>query len=85
MSTKANRLIKNVRNGYSLGWSFTPLNGKSPVLKGWQKRSREKLEEALTWAANGNMGLRTGRAIASYFYTAKGAKSATLAPAVQCR
>ena len=56
------QLIENIRYGYSLGWSFTPLNGKSPVLKGWQKRPRETLEEAIAWAAQGNIGLRTGRA-----------------------
>jgi len=56
-----NALIANVRLGYSLGWSFTPLAGKRPILKGWQKRPREAMEEALAWAAQGNVGLRTGR------------------------
>jgi len=56
-----NALVANVRLGYSLGWSFTPLAGKRPILKGWQKRSRETLVEALAWAAQGNVGLRTGR------------------------
>jgi len=50
-----------VEYGYRLGWSFTPLNGKAPVLKGWQKRPRESLDEALRWATEGNVGLRTGR------------------------
>ena len=52
----------NVRFGYSFGWSFTPLNGKTPILPGWQKAPRETLEQALTWAAAGNVGLRTGTA-----------------------
>ena len=51
-----------VEYGYRLGWSFTPLNGKAPVLKGWQKRPRESLTDALRWAREGNVGLRTGRA-----------------------
>jgi putative DNA primase/helicase len=45
-----------------LGWSFTPLDGKRPVLSGWQSRERETLEEALQWAVQGNVGLRTGQA-----------------------
>ena len=57
-----NPLAANVRYGYSLGWSFTPLAGKRPVLKGWQSTPRESLEQALAWAAQGNVGLRTGRA-----------------------
>jgi len=44
-----------------LGWSFTPLDGKRPVLKRWQSSPRETLEQALAWAAKGNVGLRTGR------------------------
>ena len=53
-------LQKNIRHGYGLGWSFTPLNGKVPITKGWQDAPRETLEEALAWAAKGNVGLRTG-------------------------
>jgi hypothetical protein len=55
-------LTANVRYGYALGWSFTPLDGKRPVLKGWQSASRESLEQALAWASKGNVGLRTGKA-----------------------
>ena len=55
-----NPLVQNVRYGHGLGWSFTPLVGKRPTLKGWQGRPRETLEQALAWAANGNVGLRTG-------------------------
>ncbi|MGC9455226.1 MAG: bifunctional DNA primase/polymerase [Phycisphaerae bacterium] len=54
-------LARSVRHGHRLGWSFTPLDGKRPVLPQWQKRPRETLEEALKWAARGNVGLRTGR------------------------
>jgi hypothetical protein len=54
-------MVVNVRLGYGLGWSFTPLAGKRPILKGWQNRVREPLDEALAWAKQGNVGLRTGR------------------------
>ena len=56
-----NPLADNVSHGYERGWSFTPLNGKRPVLTAWQKRPRETLAEALAWVAKGNVGLRTGR------------------------
>lgn len=52
----------NVQYGYGLGWSFTPLSGKRPTLKGWQQQPRETLDEALAWAEQGNVGLRTGQA-----------------------
>lgn len=55
-------LAENVRCGHEFGWSFTPLAGKKPTLKGWQDRPRELFDEALAWAAQGNVGLRTGRA-----------------------
>ncbi len=54
-------LIENVRTGHLIGWSFTPLVGKKPVLKGWQSAPRETLQQALEWASRGNVGLRTGR------------------------
>jgi len=50
-----------VEYGYRLGWSFTSLVGKRPILKAWQSLPRESLEEALSWASKGNVGLRTGR------------------------
>ena len=60
--TSATDREANVRFGYGCGWSFTPLNGKTPILRGWQKAPRETLEQALAWAAAGNVGLRTGAA-----------------------
>ena len=60
-AVQENPRISNVRLGHSLGWSFTPLAGKRPILKAWQSRPHEKLEQALAWAAQGNIGLRTGR------------------------
>lgn len=52
--------LNSVREGYSLGWSFTPLDGKKPMVTGWQENPRETLEEALEWAERTNVGLRTG-------------------------
>ena len=42
----------------SLGWAFTPLNGKIPCRNGWQKEDRLSL--AVIEAHQGNIGLRTG-------------------------
>ena len=54
--------VANVRDGHGRGWSFTPLRGKVPTRRAWTKAPRETLEEALVWAAAGNVGLRTGKA-----------------------
>ena len=54
-------LVENVRRGHDLGWSFTPLHGKKPFLDGWSSLPKESMEEAMAWAAQGNVGLRTGR------------------------
>src|SRR4051812_5396282 len=54
-----------VFKGYARGWSFTPLggpDGKLPQLKAWQSAPRETAEQAASWAAADNVGLRTGRA-----------------------
>lgn len=62
MATSDNLLAASIKYGHRLGWSFTPLAGKRPTLKGWQQRPRETLEDALAWVQQGNIGLRTGRA-----------------------
>ena len=54
-------LATNVRRGHAMGWSFTPLNGKKAYLDGWSSLPKEPLEQALAWAAEGNVGLRTGQ------------------------
>jgi len=51
---------EEVRRGYALGFSYTPLNGKIPVLSGWSERPRLPLDECLAW--HGNLGVRTGKA-----------------------
>ncbi len=55
-------LQKEVAAGYARGWSFTPLRGKAAYLDAWNTRPRETLQEALAWAAAGNVGLRLGPA-----------------------
>ncbi len=45
---------------YDLGFSFTPLNGKVPTLKGWPSAPRASLQQVEAWAVAGNIGLRTG-------------------------
>lgn len=55
-------LTKQIRAGHAIGWSFTPLNGKRPRLNGWQEAPRASLDQSLQWAAEGNIGLRTGQA-----------------------
>ncbi len=52
--------IRCVRDGYNRGWSFTPLRGKRPTVKGWQAADRETLGQAIEWAKAGNVGIRTG-------------------------
>lgn len=49
-----------VQQAYALGLSFTPLEGKKPVLTNWTGRPRESLQEALEFARQGNVGVRTG-------------------------
>ncbi len=52
--------LRSVTDGHARGWSFVPLNGKKPRLKGWTSRPRETADEAVRWATDGNIGLRTG-------------------------
>ena len=53
-------LKQSVQLGHSIGFSFTPLDGKIPQLKKWQKQPKESLETALGYANDGNVGLRCG-------------------------
>jgi len=54
------KYLPGVERLYGLGASFTPLNGKVPITKEWAAQPRESLEQALAWAAAGNIGMRTG-------------------------
>lgn len=56
-------LADNVRATYDLGWSFTALDGKRPILKNWTTLPRATLAQCLEWIEQGyNLGLRTGEA-----------------------
>ena len=55
--------VEQVRRCWLRGFSFTPLNGKIPILDEWQARPREEIDLALFWARLRNVGLRTGRVI----------------------
>ncbi|MCP4035315.1 MAG: bifunctional DNA primase/polymerase [bacterium] len=55
-------LQDEIKQAYERGWSFTPLDGKVPKRRRWQKEKRATLEDTLDWAASGNVGLRTGTA-----------------------
>lgn len=56
----ANGLLCEARAAHARGWSLTPLNGKRPKLKGWQKLGPPSLAEVERWSAEGNLGVRTG-------------------------
>ena len=53
-------LADEIRKGHERGWSFTPLSGKKPIQKGWQRAERASLAESLEYATRGNVGMRTG-------------------------
>ena len=56
----ADARVEEVRAGIAREWVFTPLKGKRPIRKQWQKEPPAAPEDALRWAAEGNVGLRTG-------------------------
>lgn len=44
------------------GWRVTPLDGKSPRLKGWQTHQHRPLRQMVeAWARSNNVGVRTGQ------------------------
>ena len=54
--------ISTLEYCHERGWAFTPLNGKKPILKGWQKLPREdKIHTVADWTEQHNIGLRTGQ------------------------
>lgn len=54
-------LLDEARVGWGRGWTYTPLNGKSPILAGWTSRPIEDLLDLERWVEAGhNLGLRTG-------------------------
>ena len=56
------KYFQAIRSMYALGVSFTPAINKHPFRKGWTEAPRETLDQALTWAANGYVAVRTGGA-----------------------
>lgn len=55
-------LVEEAARGHARGWRYTPLAGKRPTLDAWTSRPPASLEETLAWAAQGNLGVRTGPA-----------------------
>jgi len=51
-----------IQSAYVRGWTFTPLDGKKPVLKDWPTLPRHTLNQLIDWARKSNVGLRTGAA-----------------------
>ncbi|MBM3495189.1 MAG: hypothetical protein FJX72_12840 [Armatimonadetes bacterium] len=53
--------LAEARRALDRKWVLTPLNGKVPVLKGWQSSKPASFAEVQGWVAKGhNLGLRTG-------------------------
>ncbi len=52
--------IEEALKAFKRGWVLTPLRGKKPILKAWQKQDPPDLETVKKWARKGNIGLRTG-------------------------
>jgi len=54
--------LQAVRLADCLDWKVTPLTGKAPRLAKWQALPKPSIEEAVRWAREGNIGVRTGSA-----------------------
>ncbi|MEI7836775.1 MAG: phage/plasmid primase, P4 family [Planctomycetota bacterium] len=54
--------VRLVIDGHDRGLSFTPTAGKKPTRPNWQGEPRASKPQAVTWAAAGNVGARTGQA-----------------------
>ena len=52
--------IDQARKAHARGLVLTPVNGKKPIGKEWQKQPPPSLEQVEAWARAGNLGLRTG-------------------------
>jgi len=53
--------VAATKQGWNLGWSYLALSGKRPIEKKWTERDRETEKEATNWAAQTNVGIRTGK------------------------
>jgi hypothetical protein len=54
--------VHEAEKAFILGWSHTPLHGKKPVFRQWQRQPRTDLDSLRKWAEAGNIGIRTGQA-----------------------
>jgi len=54
-------MAHELTEGLARGWSFTPLNGKRPILTDWPKLPPLTRDETLDHAEKRNMGLLTGQ------------------------
>lgn len=52
--------IAEAEKAVERGWLLTPLNGKAPLHKRWQKAPAPPPDRVEKWAKKGNVGLRTG-------------------------
>ena len=78
---RADYRAEEVLSGLERGWAFTPLKGKVPTRKRWQREEPGAPEVATGWARRGNVGLRTGAVSGVVVVdedTAKGGSVATL-------
>jgi hypothetical protein len=53
--------IREAQKAHQRGWALTPLNGKAPTTKGWQRAPFPTAQQAHDFAAAGNVGVRTGQ------------------------
>lgn len=60
-AAQSGALLDEACKAMSRGWALTPLDGKRPILKGWQQLPKPSRREIEVWIAAGrNLGLRTG-------------------------
>ena len=57
---QARFLTREALNAHDRGWLLVQLDGKKPRLKGWLKMPPPSHEDVERWAAEGNLGVRTG-------------------------
>lgn len=58
--TQTDARLEEARKATERGWAMTPLDGKKPIRRGWQKAPMPPLDAVEAWAREGNVGLRTG-------------------------
>lgn len=61
MTPEAQCRLAEARKAHARGWVLTPLRGKKPYRRNWQREQRCDLDTTEKWARRGNLGVRTGR------------------------